>query len=239
MGPEGVCIWLFWFVEEVAMGCLRRRGLLPALVLFFLIIPGSFTTPEAGDIPHFVFGLGPTTGIGFMTYTQTSISTGRIDLNTNAVSQAQYYSITLVGTTGLTFPLVATITATLNNAIFILVREDTLFGAPETVRFPNSATLTRQVPPDGNSDGAGVSVPDISAGNPGPQGTIIITAPGVQTLTITINFGGFPADTTTTLTSSPNPSVFGQSVTFTATVSPVPPATGTPTGTAWFFDGAT
>ena len=40
--------------------------------------------------------------------------------------------------------------------------------------------------------------------------------------------------TTTTLTSSANPSVFGQSVTFTATVAPVSPATGTAGGTVSF-----
>jgi hypothetical protein len=140
-----------------------------------------------GAKPFFIFALGPTTGIGFMTYTQDPGNTaGTIHLNSNAVSQAQFYSITVVGTNGLTFPLVATITPAINNAIFLLVREDTLFGAPETVTFPNSATLTRQVPPNGNSDGAGVSVPDISAGNPGTQGTITVTAPGVQTLTITV-----------------------------------------------------
>ena len=44
-------------------------------------------------------------------------------------------------------------------------------------------------------------------------------------------------DTTTTVTSSQNPSVFGQSVTFTATVAPVPPGSGTPTGTVSFLDG--
>src|SRR5439155_1298694 len=42
--------------------------------------------------------------------------------------------------------------------------------------------------------------------------------------------------TTTSLASSVNPSVFGQSVTFTATVSAV---SGTPTGTVTFMDGAT
>jgi hypothetical protein len=42
--------------------------------------------------------------------------------------------------------------------------------------------------------------------------------------------------TTTTLASSPNPSVFGQSVTFTAAVAS---ASGTPTGTVAFFDGST
>ncbi len=45
-----------------------------------------------------------------------------------------------------------------------------------------------------------------------------------------------PATTTATVTSSLNPSRFGQNVTFTATVST---ASGTPTGTVNFFDGAT
>jgi hypothetical protein len=43
--------------------------------------------------------------------------------------------------------------------------------------------------------------------------------------------------TTTALTSSANPSVLGQSVTFTATVSPVVPGAGTATGTVTFLDG--
>src|SRR5207253_758713 len=47
------------------------------------------------------------------------------------------------------------------------------------------------------------------------------------------------ASTTTSLTSSVNPSVFGQSVTFTATVAVVSPGAGTPTGTVNFLDGAT
>jgi hypothetical protein len=47
------------------------------------------------------------------------------------------------------------------------------------------------------------------------------------------------ASTTTGLTSSTNPSVFGQSVTLTATVSAVSPGAGTATGTVSFFDGIT
>src|SRR5438093_3276042 len=47
------------------------------------------------------------------------------------------------------------------------------------------------------------------------------------------------ASTTTTLTSSPNPSTVGQAVTLTATVRPVAPATGVPTGSVTFSDGAT
>jgi hypothetical protein len=47
------------------------------------------------------------------------------------------------------------------------------------------------------------------------------------------------ASTTTMLTSSPNPSVLGQQVTFTASVSVIGPGTGTPTGLVAFMDGAT
>src|SRR5439155_203068 len=47
------------------------------------------------------------------------------------------------------------------------------------------------------------------------------------------------ASSSTALSSSANPSVFGQSVTFTATVSAVGPGNGTPTGTVTFKDGAT
>jgi hypothetical protein len=58
------------------------------------------------------------------------------------------------------------------------------------------------------------------------------------------NFGGAQdsltqnvaaAHTTTTVTSSPNPSVFGQTVTLHAEVTPVSPATGTPEGAVQFF----
>ena len=46
------------------------------------------------------------------------------------------------------------------------------------------------------------------------------------------------AGTTTTVDSSPNPSVFGQAVTFTVTVAPTS-GTGTPTGTVNFVEGST
>src|SRR5439155_1540230 len=47
------------------------------------------------------------------------------------------------------------------------------------------------------------------------------------------------ANTTTAVSSSVNPSVFGQSVTLTATVSAVAPGAGTPSGTVTFKDGTT
>src|SRR5262249_58469792 len=47
------------------------------------------------------------------------------------------------------------------------------------------------------------------------------------------------SSTRTTVVSSHNPSVFGQSVTFTATVAAVAPGSGTPTGTVTFKNGGT
>ena len=48
-----------------------------------------------------------------------------------------------------------------------------------------------------------------------------------------------PNASSTSIVSSANPSVYGQSVTFTATVNGVAPMTGTPTGTVTFVDGTT
>jgi hypothetical protein len=56
-----------------------------------------------------------------------------------------------------------------------------------------------------------------------------------NTVTQTVN-NPAPAATTTTVTGSPNPSTFGQSVTFTAHVTS---SGGTPAGTVTFYDGAT
>ncbi|MFI5816615.1 Ig-like domain-containing protein, partial [Streptomyces sp. NPDC051643] len=47
------------------------------------------------------------------------------------------------------------------------------------------------------------------------------------------------ANTSTALSSAPNPSLSGQPVTLTATVTPVAPGGGTPTGAVSFFDGVT
>ena len=60
------------------------------------------------------------------------------------------------------------------------------------------------------------------------------TASTSASLTQTVNAGA----SKTVITSLVNPSVTGQPVTYTATVTPVAPATGTPTGTITFKDGA-
>ena len=47
------------------------------------------------------------------------------------------------------------------------------------------------------------------------------------------------ADTTTTIASSANPAVYGQTITYTATVAAASPGAGTPTGTVTFFADST
>ena len=83
--------------------------------------------------------------------------------------------------------------------------------------------------------------------------SIAMLAPGVHPITATYNgSAGFLSSTSgvlsetvnkassqTTVVSSPNPSVFKQSVTFTATVLAVAPGSGTPAGTVTFMRGTT
>jgi uncharacterized repeat protein (TIGR01451 family) len=64
----------------------------------------------------------------------------------------------------------------------------------------------------------------------GPHSGSVASCPG----TVVSN-----ADTSVIITSSANPSVYGQSVTLTATVSVTSPGSGTPTGNVVFKDGAT
>jgi len=76
---------------------------------------------------------------------------------------------------------------------------------------------------------AGVGTHAITATYSGDANFTSSTAP---VLTQTVN----PAATTTALTSSTDPSVSGEAVTYTAAVTATAPASGTPTGTAAFND---
>ena len=67
------------------------------------------------------------------------------------------------------------------------------------------------------------------------QGDGNFTASTSAKLTQTVNQDG----TTTVVSSSANPTVVGQSVTFTAAVSAAAPGSGTPTGQVMFYDGTT
>jgi VCBS repeat-containing protein len=90
----------------------------------------------------------------------------------------------------------------------------------------------------------------------GGVATFTTSALAVASHTVTVNYGGdgnfnggsgslsgnpqvvTKASTVTTVSSSQNPSVWGQAVTFTATVSAMAPGAGLPTGTVTFLDGS-
>jgi hypothetical protein len=90
--------------------------------------------------------------------------------------------------------------------------------------------------------------------NAGAQATFTTSALSVGFHSITVQYGGdtnftpgtsaafnqaVQSATATAVSSSANPSVFGQSVTFSAAVTATSPGAGTPTGTVTFFDGST
>jgi len=75
---------------------------------------------------------------------------------------------------------------------------------------------------------------------PGSNLVFVASAPVAKYQSATSSvFSVSKATTITALKASSNSIVYGQSVTFTATVTPVAPASGTPTGTVTFKDGAT
>ena len=126
-----------------------------------------------------------------------------------------------------------------------------IVGAPGTFTATATGVPTPGLALSGCALPAGVSFTDNSNGTATLAGTPPAGSAGTYNCTITASNGvppnavqGFTltisnAPSNTTLASNTNPSVFGQSVTFTATVTPAPPASGTPTGTVTFFDGAT
>jgi hypothetical protein len=115
-----------------------------------------------------------------------------------------------------------------------------------TVNSPGAGTPTGTVTvSDGNGGSCSAAV---AAGSC----SLTSTSAGAKTLTATYsgdgNFNGSSgtaphqvdkANTSISVTSSANPSVFNQTVTFTATVTVAPPGAGTPTGTVNFKDNGT
>ncbi len=139
-----------------------------------------------------------------------------------------------------------------------------LAASPSSAVFGQSVTFTASlsVIAPGSGDPSG-TVTFLADGNPicsnaavsGSQATCTISSLGVGSHSISATYGGDAnfngsngnlaggfsvgkANTTTTVTTTTNPVVWGQPVTFTATVAPAAPGAGTPTGTVRFnFDG--
>ena len=164
-------------------------------------------------------------GSGFPRVVGSSIDIGAVEVN---------YTITATAGT----PQSAAINTAFSTALKATVKESNIavggvsvtFTAPVSGAggsFSSSSTVT--------TDGSGVATAPTFTAN-GTAGTYNVTATLVGTsLTATFSLKN-TASTSTAVSSSLNPSLLGQSVTFTATVTSLG---GTPTGTVQFKDGAT
>jgi hypothetical protein len=148
-----------------------------------------------------------------------------------------------------------------NQSIITAITTNTLLTAPNPSTFGDTVTFTATVTSAAGTptvgtiiffDGATPVSPPIAI-NPSGVATFTISTLAVGTHPIRAvysgggNFAGSTSNivnhevggaaTTTVVTSDPNPSVFGQTVTFTATVTSV--VTGTITGSVEFFDNGT
>ncbi len=199
-----------------------------------------------------VVGNGTVSG-GVATYTTTTLQVGSQSITARYVGDTNFSGSTssAIADTVNKNSTTTFVTTTVNPSVFT---QSVTFSATISPGFPGT-----QVPVDGTvitfKDGAAV----LGTGSlSGGVATITTTALTVKTHSITAVFAGdgsFLAstspvlsqtvttdNTTTAVTSSVTPSVFGQSVIFTATVSAASPGTGTPTGpagTVTFYDGAT
>lgn len=133
-------------------------------------------------------------------------------------------SVTNTGTSGITPTGTATFT-------------DTTYAVVNSTLQTTTTTLASNVPLDANGKATFTSstlTADEHFITAQYSGDSNFSA-GSSSLVQTIHAGA----SSTALTSTPNPSNPGQSVTFTATVAAVPPATGTPTGQVTFQQGNT
>lgn len=111
-------------------------------------------------------------------------------------------------------------------------------GAPSgTVTFKDGTTVLGSVAMNGGV--ASFTIGSLATGNHPVTATYSGDANFLGSTSAILTQVVTPGNTTTIVSSTPNPSGVNQAVTFTATVSAIAPSTGTPTGSVTFNDGAT
>ena len=179
-----------------------------------------------------------TSSLALGSHSITAVYGGSTDFATST-SSALTETVAQDGTTSI-------VVSSANPSVF---RQAVVFTAVEIPNAPGVGTPTGTVT---FKDGTTTLATETLTGG---TATFFTSALAIGTHSITVTYGGntdFKASTsavlsqtvnqassTTSVTSSANPSVFGQSVTFTAQVSAVSPGAGTPTGTVTFKDGST
>ena len=157
---------------------------------------------------------------------------------TPAVSAAPTAAYQLTFTTQ---PVTTTVGAKLTNVV-VQIRSQNGTNVPQSgttvsLALNKGAGLTGTT--NVNTDASGkATFSNLIITQVGSSDTLQAIANGLKSATSSV-FTVKQGKTSTGLSSSANPLVYGQSVTFTATVSPVAPASGTPAGIVTFKDGNT
>ncbi len=223
----------------------------------------TFTATVAASAP----GSGIPTGSITFKDGSTTLGTGTLDgsgettLSTSALSVGTH-SITIVyaGDTNFTTSTSSALTQTVNQS----ATSSSVSSSANPSVFGQNITLTATVV--STAPGAGTPTGDVTFMDGSTtlgtgtldgsgQATLSTSALSVGSHSITVVYGGdtnFVTSTSSALTqtvnqaatsssvsASANPSVFGQSITFTATVAASAPGSGIPTGTVTFMDGST
>ena len=164
----------------------------------------------------------------------------------NPQDNADVYG-TLTVDTNLTFSATSgTPQSTLVNTAFARPLRATLLdnGGPVSgvaIEFSGPASGAGATFPTGSvavTDANGVAVLAVGANNTGGSYNVTASAGGTSAIFSLTNLS-LQVATTTAVSSSLDPSVYGQAITFTATVTPTASSGFTPTGTVTFLDGAT
>jgi hypothetical protein len=193
--------------------------------------------------------------------TATLNSSGQATYRTSSLATASHsISVSYAGDSNFLSSTSPTLTQTVNQD----ATNTTVTSSTNPSVFGQSVTLTAKV--TAASPGSGTPTSTVTFYDGATSlGTGTLDGTGKATLTygglsvgshaITVSYGGdtnFLTSTSSALnqvvnqdatrtrvTSSANPSVFGQSVTFTATATAAAPGSGTPTGRVEFYDGST
>jgi hypothetical protein len=213
------------------------------------VAPGSGTATGTVQFMDGGINLGApvTLGGGSASFTSASLSVG-----THSITAIYSGDANVTGSTGSlpaqTVSQAASSTAITSDTNPSVFGQAVTFTATISAVAPGSGTATGSVQfMDG---GVNLSAPVTLTGGTATfttaslsVGTHSISAVYSGDTNFTASTGSLSAQTvnqaasSTTITSNPNPSVFGQAVSFTATVSAVAPGSGTATGTVQFMDG--
>ncbi|MFG2196601.1 Ig-like domain repeat protein, partial [Streptomyces sp. NPDC048639] len=226
-------------------------------------VPGQAVTFTATVAPA---GPGGGTPTGTVTFTISGgptltapVVAGRATVTTSALTPGPHTVTAQYSGDGAFNPSTGTMTQTVDRAS----TTTTVTSSPDPSVAGQSVTLTANVAPvaPGSGTPTGTVTFVIDGGAPmtaplvGGQASVSTSALGVGSHTVTATYGGDASfapstgndtqtvqaqpvtATTTAVTSSPDPSVVGQAVTFAATVAPVDPGSGTPTGSVTFDFG--